>query len=106
MSTYLERAEAEWDRMSLSERIKALDTGDNDLLGFVEWWNVKRESGWNVKRESWRGFDSRETFALSIDEALADYLRNHQRFAAWLDREAQRQQALEQEPDDWNDDLN
>lgn len=91
MSTYLERAEAEWDRMSLAERIEALDTGENDLLGFVRWWDMA------VLPD----FHSDDFYA--VVDAVAAYLRQHPRFAAWLDREAQRQQALEEEPDDWED---
>lgn len=95
MSVYLERAEAEWDRMSLAERIDALDTGENDLTGFVEWWSKECEA-WHANR--------RESFTLWLtDDAVAAYLRQHPRFAAWLDREAQRQQQLDEPDNDLND---
>lgn len=98
MSAYLERAEAEWDRMSLAERIEALDTGDNDLLGFVEWWKEKREA--------WLNGDTTVFVGWSLPgptQAIEAYLRQHPRFAAWLDREAGRQQQLDEPDTDPND---
>lgn len=86
MSAYLERAWAEWDRMSLAERIEALDADDDGLTGFLRWAEA-----------------TPECLSANPVSLCAAYLRNHPRFAAWLDREAQRQQALEEEPDDWED---
>lgn len=86
MSTYLERAEAEWDRMSLDERIGALDADDDGLTGFLRWAET-----------------TPECLSANPVSLCAAYLRNHPRFAAWLDREAQRQQQLDEPDTDQND---
>lgn len=86
MSTHLERADDAWESMSVAERIEALDTGEDNLLAFLAWLSPNSYPG-----------------SLTYP-SVKEWLRQHPRFAAWLDREAERQRTLAEEPDDWNDD--
>lgn len=101
-ANYRERAEEAWDELSLGEKLHELDEDSvRDFaasLGLEDWCQYPDSNYFRRAMPANSPYTERG-LAETLD-VLHAWCKEHKRFAAWLDRETERQRTLSEEPDD------